>query len=132
MRTYMRSKVEAVRGLPAFSSCTEGELIVLTREADEVDFAPGAVLIREGEPGREAFLILSGLVTVRLCGAVIGTAGAGETVGQMAMIDRGPRSATVVAASPVRALVFGRRQLGGLLGQAGPARAVAGPRSPTD
>lgn len=119
------SKPEAVRRLPAFAGCTDRELADLCREADELDFLPGAVLMREGDASGEVFLILSGRVRVVHCGAVIASVGAGETVGEMGIIDSGPRSATVMAESPVRALVFGRRQVGGLLGQAGPARAVA-------
>jgi CRP-like cAMP-binding protein len=120
------SKVEAVRRLPAFAGCTDRELAGLCQEADELDFLPGAVLMREGDRSGEVFLILSGRVQVVHCGAIIASVGAGETVGEMGMIDSGPRSATVRAETPVRALVFGRRQVGGLLGQAGPARAVAG------
>jgi len=119
------SKVEAVRRLPAFAGCSERELAGLCQEADELDFLPGAVLMREGETSGEVFLILSGRVRVVHCGAIIASVGAGETVGEMGMIDSGPRSATVMADTPVRALVFGRRQVGGLLDQAGPARAVA-------
>jgi len=125
MRTKNPSKVETVRALTEFSRCSQKELIDLTSQADEIDFLPGSVLIREGTPAEEAFLILSGRVSVRLCGAIISTAGAGETVGEMALIDRAPRSATVVAETPVRALVFGRRQFGGLIDQPGPARAVS-------
>ena len=119
------SKAEAVHRLPAFADCTEREVAALVQEADELDFLPGAVLMREGDSSGEIFLILSGTVSVVHCGAVIASVGAGETVGEMGMIDLGPRSATVVADSPVRALVLGRRQAGGLLGQAGPARALA-------
>lgn len=125
MRTKNQSKVEIVRALTEFSGCSQKELIDLTSQADEIDFLPGSVLIHEGARAEEAFLILSGQVSVRLCGAVISTAGAGETVGEMALLDRAPRSATVVAETPVRALVFGRRQFGGLIDQAGPARAVS-------
>ena len=114
-----------MRRLPSFAGCSERELVGLCQEADELDFLPGAVLMREGERSGEVFLILSGRVRVVHCGAVIASVGAGETVGEMGMIDSGPRSATVMAETPVRALVFGRRQVGGLLGQVGPARAVA-------
>lgn len=119
------SKVEAVRRLPAFVGCSERELAALCQEADELDFLPGAVLMREGEASGEVFLILSGRVSVVHCGAVIASVGTGETVGEMGLIDKGPRSATVVADTPVRALILGRRQVGGLLDQVGPARAVA-------
>lgn len=126
MRTgYVTSKVDSVRRMPAFSGCSDEEIIDLTREADELDVRPGQVLMVEGDSAGEIFLILSGRVSVRSCGAEIGQAGPGETVGEMAMIDPGPRSATVVAETPVRALVFGPRHLHGLLGQAGPVRAVA-------
>lgn len=127
MRTsyVLTSKAAAVHRLPAFADCTEREVADLCREADELDFLPGTVLIQEGDASGEVFLILSGRVSVLRCGAVIASAGAGETVGEMGIIDRAPRSATVVADTPVRALVFGRRQAGGLLGQAGPARALA-------
>jgi CRP-like cAMP-binding protein len=89
---------------------SRSELAALARAGTEVDLGDSHVLMQEGDWGREAYLILDGTVDVSVCGAVIGSVGAGEIVGELAIIDpRRPRMATVRAAGPVKALVFDMR-----------------------
>ena len=126
-RTLPRSgnpKVEALRAFPAFARCPDRELRVLAASADETDLPAGHVLMWEGDPGAEAFLVLEGRAEVAVAGEVIATVGPGQTVGEMALIDSRPRTATVVATTPLRVLVVGRRHLSALLDQPGVARGL--------
>lgn len=96
-----------LRALPAFASCTDKELAELDRYCDEVTVAAGAAITRQGTPGREAFIILEGEAEVLVDGTVVAVLGPGDLVGEMSMLDTGPRSATVTARTPLRVLVVG-------------------------
>lgn len=72
--------------------------IDLLRNARDVErFAAGAVVFEEGAPGAFMYVVKTGRVDVLVGGRVVATAGPGETVGEMALIDAGGRSAAVVA-----------------------------------
>ena len=114
----------ALAKVGAFSHCNHNELSVLASSADECDIPAGSVLMREGETGAEAFVILDGTAAVSICGSAVATVGPGETVGEMALIDGRPRVATVVALTPLRVLVVGRRHAAALLDQPGVARGL--------
>jgi CRP/FNR family cyclic AMP-dependent transcriptional regulator len=68
--------------------------------------AAGRDLTKEGTPGREAFFVLEGTARVTAEGHVVAHIGPGDFVGEFALIDAGPRSATVTAESPMRVLAF--------------------------
>ena len=117
-------KMAALAAIGAFSHCNQNELSVLAGSADECELPAGSVLMREGETGVEAFVILDGTAAVSICGGAIATVGPGETVGEMALIEGRPRIATVVALTPLRVLVVGRRHAAALLDQPGVARGL--------
>ena len=117
-------KMAALSSVEVFSHCKQQELSVLAGSADECELPAGHVLMREGETGAEAFLILSGTAAVSIGGRPVATIGAGETVGEMALIDGRPRTATVVALTDLRVLVIGRRHAAALLDQPGVARGL--------
>ena len=73
--------------------------------ADELDLGEGRSLTREGEPGREFFVLIEGTAEVRRRGRKINTMNAGDFFGEIALVSDRPRTATVTAASPVRLLV---------------------------
>jgi CRP-like cAMP-binding protein len=77
----------------------------------------GKVLVKEGAVGHEFFLILEGQAVVRRGGRRIAMLGPGQYFGEMALLDRGPRSATVVADTDMDLLVLGQREFSGLLDQ---------------
>ena len=124
MRRSHDPKIEALAAIGMLSHCPLSELALLAESADETTLPAGHVLMREGEPGAEAFVVLAGEAEVVICGQVIASVRPGESVGEMALIDGGPRTATVVAKTPLTVLVVGRRHASALLDQPGVARGL--------
>lgn len=114
-------RIEMLRGLPLFDHCTDRELAGLDRLVDEIEVAEGAVLTREGQPGRESFIVVEGEADVVLGGETIATLGPGSFFGELAMLDFRPRSATVTAKTPMRLLVVGPADFSAFLAQPGVA-----------
>lgn len=106
---------EYLATVPLFSALSRSELRQVVRVAEELDVSPGQVLVTEGRTGREFFLILDGQATVRRNGRKVATLGPGQYFGELALIDRKPRSATVEATTPMKLLVLGQREFAGLL-----------------
>jgi CRP/FNR family transcriptional regulator, cyclic AMP receptor protein len=98
-----------------FSSLSKKELATIGRRADEVRVAAGKVLTVEGKPGHEFFLIIDGLASVQRGGREVARLGAGQYFGELSLLDRGPRSATVTAVADSTLLVLGQREFSGVL-----------------
>ena len=105
MRLGRDQKTELIRQVPLFSRCSRAELKEIAKLADEIDLRQGKEMTREGAPGREFFVLLDGTADVRKKGRKINTLGAGDFFGEISLVSRQPRTATVTATSPVRALV---------------------------
>jgi CRP/FNR family transcriptional regulator, cyclic AMP receptor protein len=108
-------KVDLIRRVPLFSRLSKGELKDLAMLADEIDLRDGKELTRQGAPGREFFVLLEGTADVRKNGRKINTLGPGDFFGEIALVSREPRTATVTATSPVRTLVITDRSFRRLL-----------------
>lgn len=80
-----------------FSTCTDRELRLVRRSLEEVTAPAGRVLCEEGEIGREFFFIAQGRASVRRSGRKVALLGPGDYFGELALLDRQPRSATVIA-----------------------------------
>lgn len=93
---------------PVFSALPREILDAITAEGDERTFEPGALVVREGDPGDELFVILEGEARVERKGTALATFRAGEFFGEIAVFDGRARSADVVAATPLRALAISR------------------------
>ena len=85
-----------------FSECTKRELAIIARAAKEVSHREGTVIAREGERGVGLFLILEGQCVVTIGGKTKAKLGPGDFFGEVALLDGGPRTATVTALSPVK------------------------------
>jgi CRP/FNR family transcriptional regulator, cyclic AMP receptor protein len=109
------SKIDVLRDVPLFKSCTEKELTKIASLVDEIEMPAGRTLAVEGRPGRECFVIADGEAVVTLHGDEIARLGPGDVFGEMALIDHGPRSATVRAESPMRLFVLDPRNFSTLL-----------------
>jgi CRP-like cAMP-binding protein len=112
---HRNAKVDALRRVPLFSACSKRQLEAVAGIADEIDLPEGKVLIREGERGREFFVLIEGQAEVTQGPEAIRMLGPGDFFGEIALISRTPRTATVVARSPVRALVITDRAFRTLL-----------------
>jgi CRP-like cAMP-binding protein len=112
-------RVALLRKVPLFGACDERQLAFIASQVEEMDFAAGHVLCREGESGGEFFVIVSGTAEVKRGGRDVGQLGAGDFFGEIALIDRGPRTATVVAISAMRCLVLSHSQFRNVLRQNG-------------
>ena len=109
------SYLDHLARVPMFSACSKRELEKVARASDEIHVEAGHVLVEEGKPGHEFFLILDGTASVLRNGRKIATLGRGQYFGELSLLDRGPRSATVKAASDLDVLVLGQREFGGVL-----------------
>ena len=96
-------------------SCNKRELERVARAADEVRLEAGRPVVEEGRPGNECYVIIRGTATVSREGKVIATIGPGDHFGELAVLDGGPRSATVTATTDLDVLVIGRREFTALL-----------------
>jgi CRP-like cAMP-binding protein len=109
------AKVELMRRVPLFSHCSKRELASIASIADEIDLPEGRVLIREGDRGREFFVLLQGTAEVSKGGRRRATMKEGDFFGEIALVSDVPRTATVTTTSPVRTLVVTDRGFRGLL-----------------
>lgn len=114
----MANRVESLRELDLFAGCSRKELQNIARSAETVNFAAGASIVDQGSSGGKAdaaYVIVSGDAVVRRNGRKIAELGAGETIGEMALFDDGPRTASVVADTDIEAIVLSRRALKGII-----------------
>ncbi|MHB1710833.1 MAG: cyclic nucleotide-binding domain-containing protein [Acidimicrobiales bacterium] len=98
-----------------FSSCTTSELKKIRGLLEEVRLSEKKVLIEEGTMGREFFLIVEGTASVTRNGRKVARLGPGSYFGELALLDRGPRSASVTSESDMTVLVLSQRQFNGVL-----------------
>src|SRR4051794_19996971 len=93
-----------------FSACTDKELDRLAHHAEIVDFRGGEVLMTEGETGHEFYVIIDGEVGVTSGGETVAKLGPGAYVGEQALLDPGPRTATVTALRDTQAVLLSSRE----------------------
>ena len=106
MRLRKDAKTELIKRAPLFSQCSKRELEAISRIADEIDLKEGKELTRQGKPGREFFVLVEGTADVIKNDRKVSTLKAMDFFGEIALIHQSPRTATVKATSPVRALVI--------------------------
>jgi CRP-like cAMP-binding protein len=111
------AKVELLSNVPLFASCSKRDLRRIAALVDEIDVPEGRVLTRQGEPGWECFVIAEGQAKVTVRGSGTASLGAGDVVGEMSLLDQGPRSATVTANSDMHLLVLTSRSFSALINQ---------------
>lgn len=110
-----RDRIELLRRVGLFSSCSRKELERIAALTTPLDAEQGEVVAREGKPGSELFVIASGTASVTLRGRQLARLYPGDAFGEMALLDRGPRAATVTAETPMLLYVVDPRQFSTLL-----------------
>ena len=115
MQIGKNTKIALIKNVPLFARLSKKELEEVASLADEIDFPGGKEIIREGERGREFFVLLDGGADVLRGGERIAHLAKGDFVGEIAVIARVPRNATVKTTEPTRALVITDQALRGLL-----------------
>ncbi|HVU74776.1 MAG TPA: cyclic nucleotide-binding domain-containing protein [Mycobacteriales bacterium] len=118
MRTS--SALDRLQAVPLFAGCTKKELQALDSACTEVKHPAGKVLCKEGDAGRELMIIVEGKAHVEREGQHVATLGPGEFLGELSLLDHGPRSATVTADSDVCLLVLTPSELASVLSQVQP------------
>lgn len=86
------------------------KIMLFDNSKDAVEIEAGDIVFREGDPGDVMYAVLSGRLDVVHGDAVIDSVGAGDIIGEMAIVDRSPRSATLVAAEPSRVVKVDERR----------------------
>jgi CRP-like cAMP-binding protein len=112
------AKVELIKRVPLFSHCSKKELGLVAQIADEIDLPEGKTLMREGDRGREFFVLVEGNADVRKGNRKINTLSKGDFFGEIALVSQKPRTATVTTASPVRVLVVTEQSFRSLIDRA--------------
>ena len=114
----MASKTSAADQLakvPLFSSLSKKDLAKVAKASDEITIEAGRTLVEQGRTGHEFFLILDGTAVIRRNNRKLTELGPGQYFGELSILDRGPRSASVVANTDMRVLVLGQREFVGVL-----------------
>jgi CRP-like cAMP-binding protein len=109
------AKLELIKRVPLFSGCSKRELDEIAGIADELSIDEGRELTHEGATGHEFLVLIDGSADVRRKGRKINTLGAGDFLGEIALITGAPRTATVTTTSPSRMLVVTARDFRSLL-----------------
>lgn len=108
-------KQQLLGGVSLLAACSQRELSRICSLTDEIDVPAGRVVTEEGQPGREFFLVVHGRATVKIRGRKVGSLGSGDCFGEMALLDQGPRSATVVADTDMELMVLDSRSFSALI-----------------
>ncbi|NCY15213.1 MAG: cyclic nucleotide-binding domain-containing protein [Actinobacteria bacterium] len=116
-RCKAENAADRLRPLEFFEGFGDAELDRVGELAEDVEAETGTVLIDQGRVGQQCYIIESGYAGVYVADEHIVTLGPGSMVGEMALLDRRPRTATVVAESPIRLLEFDMRAFRTLLSE---------------
>jgi CRP-like cAMP-binding protein len=118
MRLFSQdTKVSALKRAPLFEGLSRKELTHLARVSEDLEIPAGKPLCTEGEIGHEFFVIVDGTTEVTQNGTEVATRGSGDFVGEIALLEETPRTATVRAKTPLRVFVLTRKDFRDLLAE---------------
>lgn len=104
-----KAYIDHLRSVPLFAGCSTKDLERIAKAGDEVAMPAGSLIVDQGQTGREAFVVLSGTVVVKRNGKRVTTMGPGTLVGELSLLDHGPRTATVVCETDCTFLLLDQR-----------------------
>jgi CRP/FNR family cyclic AMP-dependent transcriptional regulator len=112
-----RDRLDQIARVPLFSACSQRELARVVKAVDEITIEAGRVLVEQGRAGHECYVIVAGEASVDRDANTIATLGPGDTIGELAVLDGGPRTATVTAITELDLLVLGQREFAALVSE---------------
>lgn len=104
-----RTKVDALRRVPIFADLTDRQLEQIEAFVDDVEVEAGQVLIDQEGFGQELLIVVDGTAEVTRDGRHVADVGPGETIGEIALLDGGPRTATATAKEPMTLVTVSRQ-----------------------
>ncbi len=107
-----------LKAVRLFSTCTRKELRAIAKSAKITNVKQGAQIITEGDDGNTMYVLLAGTARVSRSGRKLATVGPGVAFGELALLSKGPRTATVVAVSDMEVAIITRRKLTRVLEEA--------------
>jgi CRP-like cAMP-binding protein len=107
--------IEHLQEVPLFAACSRKDLQTVAKRAEDVRVPAGKALVSEGETGHEFFVIIEGRASVRRQGRKIAAIGPGDAFGELALLEKAPRNATIVADTDMELVVLGQREFAGLI-----------------
>ena len=116
-------KLELLSRVPLFNELSKGDLERVGQLTDVLDYRAGRILMREGQNGAEALILVTGRASVTRAGELITEVGPGAVIGEMALLSGRPRSATVTLVTDAEVLVLARREFQALLNEMPAVRA---------
>ncbi len=109
------AQIEHLQQVPLFSGCSKKDLQTIAKVGDEITMTAGTMIVDQGQMGREAFVILDGTVTVRRSGKKVTQLATGAVVGELSLLDHGPRTASVTCDTDCTLFVLDQRHFRGVL-----------------
>lgn len=106
-----KARIEVLQQVPMFEGLSHKVLARIDSHCDEITVHPGRTLTYQGEPSREAFIVAEGNAQVRIGDEVVRETDVGEMIGDLGVLDKRPRTATVTAVTDMRLLVIDGRDL---------------------
>lgn len=111
------ARAARLKAVPLFAHCTNKQISFIVTQVEDMDFPAGRVLCTEGQSGGDFFVLLSGAADVTRKGRKIAKMMPGDFFGEIAVVDGGPRTATVTTSAPSRCLVLGPREFQNVIHQ---------------
>jgi CRP/FNR family transcriptional regulator, cyclic AMP receptor protein len=110
-----RAYLDHLRSVPLFASCSAKELQIVAKAGTELTVKGGTTIIEQGDTGREAFVVMTGSLGVKRNGKKVASLGPGSMVGELSLLDHGPRTATVTTEGDSDLFVIDQRSFAGVL-----------------
>jgi CRP/FNR family cyclic AMP-dependent transcriptional regulator len=107
--------IDHLQQVSLFAACSRKDLQLVAKRAEDIRVPAGKALVTEGETGHEFFVILSGTARVARHGRKLATLGPGDAFGELALLEKAPRNATVIAESDMELVVLGQREFAGIV-----------------
>ena len=104
------ARIAKLKQVPLFAHCNNKQMEFIATQVEDMDFPAGRILCNEGQSGGDFFMLLTGAADVTRKGKPIATMVPGDFFGEIAIVDGGPRTATVTTTEPCRCLVLGPAQ----------------------